>query len=161
MRIIEIVQVFQTSTRCIYVHRVEPIARLKRHLTADDLIFGLGVAGNVHTAHTEAVALRDAVGDLHRVARSIVEVRYHGSISISTRSIVAADHLNVSAHFFGRIRIAADESQSWIKFLGLKNAHLAETDTIHRVASTFIDRHDEIHLAIARGHTLNAGARYA
>ena len=155
---VEIVQVAQAGAGGLDIDRVEPVAGFERNLAADHLVLRLGIAADVDAADAVTTAFGDAIGDLHRVARGVVDVRNHGGICVSTRPVVAANHVDVGTHFLGRVGIAADQGQCGIEFIGTKDAHLAEAHAVNGVLAAFVDRNDQVHLAVAGGHALDSGA---
>ena len=94
----EVLQTFEAGLGGLELHRVEHVAGLERNFAADDLVLGLGVAGDVDAANLETGAFVDAVDDVDAVGSGVADVGAHGGIGVSTRSIVAADHLDVLAH---------------------------------------------------------------
>ena len=151
-------QVLEAGLGGFELHRVEPITGLERHLAADHLVLGLGVAGDVHLAHAVARAFRDAVNDGHSVGAGIADVGRNSGIGVTTGSVVAADHRDVVTHLLRVVGIVAVEGECRVELLRLEDSHLAETHTGDRVFLALADRDHDVHAAVLDRLTADARA---
>ena len=154
----EVLQAFEAGLGGLELHRVEHVAGLERDFAADDLVLGLGVAGDVDAANFETGAFVDAVDDVDAVGSGIADVGAHGGISVSTRSIVAADHLDVLAHLLGVVGAFAGEGERRLEFLGLEHRHFSEAHSCDGVFLAFVDRDDQVDATVLGWLSAHAGA---
>ncbi len=147
----EILQAFEARLGGFQLDGVEHVAGLQRDFTADHLVLGLGVARDVHAAHLVAGAFGDAIDDVHPVRSGVPDVGVYGSIGISARAVVTADHRDVRPHLLRGVGVVRVEGQGRIEFLGFEDRHLAETNARHRVFFAFVDLDHQIHSAILDG----------
>ena len=154
----EVLQAFEAGLGGLELHRVEHVAGLERNFAADDLVLGLGVAGDVDTANLETGAFVDAVDDVDAVGSGVADVGAHGGIGVSTRSIVAADHLDVLAHLLGVVGAFAGEGERGLEFLGLEHRHFSKADSGDGVFLTLVDWDDQVDAAILDRFAAHAGA---
>ena len=73
--IAEVLQVFEAGFGGFEFDGIEHVTRFERDFASDDLVLGLGVAGNVDAAYFEAGAFGHPVGDAHPVGARIADVR--------------------------------------------------------------------------------------
>ena len=154
----KVLEVIKTGLGGFQLDGVEHITGLERDFAADDLVLGLGIAGDIDAAHAEARTFSHAVSDIHAVRTRIANVWGYLCIGITTGAIVAANHRDIITHLFRRIGRVSRQGEGGIKFFGFEHGHRPKADTCDCVFFTLVDRYDQINFATAGGLPTDARA---
>ena len=80
----EVVQVLQSVLACFDLHSVEFLAGCEGYFTADDLVLGDGVAGDIDLIDVGFGAFGDLIGNGHLSWRGLQNTRFYPCIGVAT-----------------------------------------------------------------------------